>query len=118
MNFMCIAANPESLTNSMFLNNTMHLGLRGRQEHMAMLWGDLEPKTTSDGTIYLEYTERATKTRKGITPDQRKFMPKIFEQRGIFLFTASLVIMHIFIYIYQKWIPIQIINLVFNTFPF
>jgi len=67
----------------MFLNNTMHLGLRGRQEHLSMLWGDLEFKSTSDGTVYLEYTERATKTRKGISHDQRHFMPKIFEQKGI-----------------------------------
>ncbi|XP_052257027.1 uncharacterized protein LOC127862097 [Dreissena polymorpha] len=49
---------------------------------MNMLWGDLEIKQATDGTRYIEYTERATKTRKGVTDDERMFKPKIFEQPG------------------------------------
>ncbi|KAH3892704.1 hypothetical protein DPMN_016829 [Dreissena polymorpha] len=49
---------------------------------MNMLWGDLEIKQATDGTRYIEYTERATKTRKGVTDDARMFKPKIFEQPG------------------------------------
>jgi len=60
----------------------MHLGLRGRQEHITMLWGDLELKKTSEGRQYLEYTERATKTRQKIGEDPRLFKPKLFEQKG------------------------------------
>lgn len=62
----------------------MHLGLRGRQEHSTMLWGDLELKTTngSDSKRYLEFTERATKTRKGLNDDPRAFKAKIWEEKG------------------------------------
>jgi hypothetical protein len=31
----------------------MHFGLRGRQEHSTMLWGDIELKNTADGTRYI-----------------------------------------------------------------
>ncbi|XP_062574710.1 uncharacterized protein LOC134236557 [Saccostrea cucullata] len=39
-------------------------------------------KVTSTGEEYLEYAERATKTRTGITSDTRNFAPKMFEDRG------------------------------------
>jgi hypothetical protein len=52
-----------------------------------MLWGDLELGHTADGTRYVSYTERATKTRKGINTDPRMFQPKIFEQPGIVCLT-------------------------------
>ena len=48
----------------------------GIDEHRRMTWEDVELKETSDGT-YIEYTERATKTRKGTGPG-RSFTPKIF----------------------------------------
>ncbi|XP_052773006.1 uncharacterized protein LOC128211916 [Mya arenaria] len=76
------AASPISLTNTIWLNNTMHLGLRGRQEHLTMLWGDLELSQTSDGVCYLAFTERATKTRNGVAGDHRQYVPKLFEQPG------------------------------------
>jgi len=63
------------------MNNTMHLGLRGRQEHITMLWGDLELKKTCKGRQYLEYTERATKTRQKIGEDSRMFIQKLFEKK-------------------------------------
>jgi hypothetical protein len=56
----------------------MHFGLRGRQEHMQMLWGDLTLKRGSDGVEYIEFNERTTKTRQGSTRDTRAFQPKMF----------------------------------------
>ncbi|XP_052772210.1 uncharacterized protein LOC128211451 [Mya arenaria] len=76
------AASPISLTNTIWLNNTMHLGLRGRQEHLTMLWGDLELSKTSDGVSYLAFTEKPTKTRNGVAGDHRQYVPKLFEQPG------------------------------------
>ncbi|XP_045200507.2 uncharacterized protein KIAA1958-like [Mercenaria mercenaria] len=73
---------PQALLNSMWLNNTMHFGLRGRQEHLTMLWGDLDVGVTADGTEYVAFTERATKTRNGSERDPRHFTPKMFAQPG------------------------------------
>ncbi|CAB4025586.1 Hypothetical predicted protein [Paramuricea clavata] len=36
--------NPESLLNTLWLNNTMHFGLRGCKEHRDMCWGDVKLK--------------------------------------------------------------------------
>ncbi|XP_060580060.1 uncharacterized protein KIAA1958-like [Ruditapes philippinarum] len=43
---------PQALIYTIWLNNTMHFGLRGRQEHSTMLWGDIELKNTADGTRF------------------------------------------------------------------
>ena len=43
-----------------------------------MRWGDVERKETADGTAFLEYNERQTKTRTGANPkDSRTVKPKI-----------------------------------------
>jgi len=64
----------------------MHLGLWGRQEHIYMLWGDQEmAKTNGKSSKYLEFTERVSKTRKGLNDDPRAFKPKIWEQTGWFI---------------------------------
>ena len=76
-----ISDNPEALINYMWMNNTLHFGLRGRQDHMNMLWGDLEIGITSTGREYISFTERATKTRTG-AQDPRRFIPKMFVQPG------------------------------------
>ncbi|KAJ8309919.1 hypothetical protein KUTeg_011784, partial [Tegillarca granosa] len=39
-------------------------------------------KRTSNGEKFLEYTERSTKTRTGVTSENRAFTPKMFEDRG------------------------------------
>lgn len=62
----------------MWLNSTLHFGLRGRQEHIHMLWGDMELKEDESGTEYVEFHERATKTRQGSTRDVRSFAPKMY----------------------------------------
>lgn len=54
--YTCFAGNPVSLLNTVWLNNGLYFGLRGRQDHTNMLWGDIELKKTSDGKEYLEFT--------------------------------------------------------------
>ena len=54
-----------------------------------MRWGDVERKETADGTAFLEYNERQTKTRTGANPkDSRTVKPKMFavvdSERGPF----------------------------------
>lgn len=74
--------NAKSLSNTVFLNNSMYFGMRSRTEHEHLRWGDVELKTTSSGEQYLEYSERATKTRTGVNSDSRAFPPKMFEDKG------------------------------------
>ena len=57
--------------------------MRSRQEHLDLLFGDLELKATSDGLQYGEFTERETKTRKG-QGAARYFAPKMFAQLGTY----------------------------------
>ncbi|XP_071168237.1 uncharacterized protein KIAA1958-like [Mytilus edulis] len=47
--------NPDALLNAVFLNNATYFGLRGRQDHVNMTWGDVKLKATSDGKEYLEF---------------------------------------------------------------
>lgn len=72
---------PKSLINVLYLNNTMHFGMRSRAEHVSLRWGDVQQKVTSTGEEYLEYRERSTKTRTGVTSESRSFAPKMFENR-------------------------------------
>ncbi len=50
---------------SMVLANLLHLGLRGRDEHYKLMYGDFSINSTSDGFKYVEFNERDTKTRSG-----------------------------------------------------
>ena len=70
------------MINALWMNNTLHFGMRGRQEHMSMLWGDIEMNITASGREFLTFTERATKTRNGVQSDPRQFFPKMFDQPG------------------------------------
>ena len=47
-----------------------------------MKLGDVEKKTNSQGKIYLEFNERATKTRNGQTGGVRDDPPRIFATGG------------------------------------
>jgi hypothetical protein len=62
----------------MWLNTTMHYGLRGRQEHVSMLWGDVVLHQNPNGVEYLEFNKRTTKTRQGTSKAVRAFQPKIY----------------------------------------
>ena len=46
-------SSPETLNNTLWLNNTQFFGLRGCQEHRNLRWGNVERKTTVDGTAFL-----------------------------------------------------------------
>ena len=45
-------SSPESLLNTLWLNNTQHFGLRGCQEHRSMRCGDVQLQTSADGTEF------------------------------------------------------------------
>ena len=80
-NLICVSS-PESVLNTLWLNNTIHFGLRGCQEHRQMCWGDVKLCRDSLGKEYLEHNERQTKTRTGADPPNvRKVMPKMFSTR-------------------------------------
>ncbi|KXJ06675.1 Uncharacterized protein KIAA1958 [Exaiptasia diaphana] len=72
-------SNAEALINTIWYMNTIHFGLRACDEHRQMKWGDVQLKTDTDGTEYLEYSERQTKTRTGEDPRNiRPVKPKAF----------------------------------------
>ena len=58
--------NSEASLNTLWLNNTMHFGLRGCKEHTDMCWGDVKLKETADGKEYLEFNERQTKKQEPV----------------------------------------------------
>ncbi|VDH94680.1 Hypothetical predicted protein [Mytilus galloprovincialis] len=76
------AGNPQSLVRTVWMNNTLHFGLRSREKHTTLRWGDIQMKATTDGQQYLEHTERITKTRNGANLDTRAFQAKLFADIG------------------------------------
>ena len=76
-------SSPDALINTLWLNNTQFFGLQGCQAHRVMKWGDVQHKTASDGSEYLEYNERQTKTRTGAeAKNTRQVKPKMFSVPG------------------------------------
>ena len=77
-------SSPESLLNTLWLNNTQHFGLRGCQEHRNMRWGNVQLQTSADGTQFLEYTERQKKKTEWALnrKDTRTVKPKMFSVPG------------------------------------
>lgn len=69
---------PQALLNLMWLNNTKLFGMRGVKENHNLMWGDIILKKDEQNREYLEFFERATKTRTGSTTDLRPFCPKAF----------------------------------------
>ena len=49
--------------------------MRGCREHRDMSWGDVKLLTSNNGTEYLQYTERQTKTRTGSDPRNIRSTP-------------------------------------------
>ena len=72
--------NPASVLTTLWLNNTVHFGLRSVTEHHAITWGDVSLHTDAEtGAQWLEYNERQTKTRTRENPrDIRKVKPKMW----------------------------------------
>ena len=71
---------PISVISTLWLNNTIHFGLRGGiYEHRSISWGDITVKKSDDGREYMELQERQTKTRPGDNPrDVRPVKPKMW----------------------------------------
>ena len=69
---------PQSLLNLMWLNNTKLFGMRRVTEDHNLTWGDVQLKTDENNNEYLEFFERATKTRTGNTTHLRQFNPKAY----------------------------------------
>jgi len=53
------------------------MGMRGQVEHRKLRFGDLSVKT-SNGSKYIEFNERDTKTRTGESGEKRAFQPKMW----------------------------------------
>ena len=69
--------------NTLWLNSTMHFGLRGCKEHREMCWGDVKLKETAEGKEYLEFNERQATTRTGSDcRDIRAMPPKMLATDG------------------------------------
>ena len=69
----------EALINTVWLKNSIRFGLRGCDERRQMCWSDVKLLRDADGTEYLEYCERQTKTRSGEEPRNIKpVKPKAF----------------------------------------
>lgn len=73
-------ATPTSLINTLWFNNTLYFGMRGGTEHHKMKWGDVVLKRDEQLQLdYLEYNERATKTRTGVdVTDSRACPPRMY----------------------------------------
>lgn len=71
---------PQAIINTLWLNSTIHFGLRGGKEQRELRWGDVKLKQTPDGKEYLEYSvERQTKTRTGSDPRiTRQIKPRMY----------------------------------------
>ncbi|VDI52912.1 Hypothetical predicted protein [Mytilus galloprovincialis] len=74
---------PEAMINTLWLNNSVHFGLRGVTEHYELRWGDITLNTASDGMRYLQLNERQSKTRtEENVNDIRDVSPKFYECVG------------------------------------
>ena len=70
-------ATPTALINALWWRNNF-FGLRGRDEHHKLRWGDVSIEEDIDGTRFLLYKERDTKTRKDPS-ETRAIQPRIYE---------------------------------------
>ena len=76
---LLVLCSPEALSNTLWLNNTLHFGLCGCKEHRDMCWRDVKLHKTENGVEYLEFNERQTKTRTGSDySNVRAVPPKMF----------------------------------------
>ena len=75
-------SDPKTLICTVWYFLTLHFGIRGRDEHHKLRYGDLQLKTDENGTEYVEWCfERGTKTRNGEGTGClgiRQFKPKMF----------------------------------------
>ena len=74
---------PQSLLNTVWLNNIIHFGLSGCEEQRNLRWGDVVLETDSQGKEYLVHSERQTKSRQGDTRNVRPVKPRMYENKEI-----------------------------------
>ena len=74
-------ADPIVLQNTIYYLNAKYLGFRASDESRQLEWGDIVTKMDADGSEYLEWNERKTKTRNGQPRKLRPFQPKVFENQ-------------------------------------
>ena len=68
----------ETLQNTIYFLNAKFLGFRACDESRQLEWGDVALREEADGSKYLQWNERKTKTRNGQPRQLRPFQPKIF----------------------------------------
>jgi len=71
---------PHALNRTIWWNNTIHFGWRGRDEHHRACYGDFHIAKDDQGCEYVEWqVERGTKTRTGAEGEtQRAFNPRMY----------------------------------------
>ena len=72
------SSSPEILQNTVWFLLCLHLVMRGHNEHYKLRYGDLEVKCSSEGTKYVEFSERDTKTRTSEGSHTHPFKPKMW----------------------------------------
>ena len=63
---------PQSLHNTVWINNMVHFGLRGGAEQRALCWGDITLKAEVGGQEYLEYENKNRRKPKRSTTSEAK----------------------------------------------
>ena len=80
---LLVLCSSETLSNTLWLNNTLYFGIRECKEHRDMCWGDAKFHKTANGVEYLEYNERQMKTKTGSDYSIiRAVPPKMFATDG------------------------------------
>ena len=69
---------PEALLNTLWLNNTLHFGLRGCQEHRDMCWGDVKLQKTAKAE---SNTWSSMKDKQTLERDQTAAMSEPYRRK-------------------------------------
>ena len=76
--------NPRSRLQTIWWNNCLHFGMRGREEHYEPKIEDFKLEVDGSGRKYISYIEGLTKTRKGgLNFKPRLIAPKMYESENI-----------------------------------
>ena len=72
----------QSLTQTVWWNNCLHFGMRGREEHHSLKIEQFRLEIDENGRCYISYTEGLSKTRnKGLNFKPRLISPKMHENK-------------------------------------
>ena len=71
-----------SLIQTVWWNNCLHFGMRGREEHHSLKMEQFRLEIDENGRRYISYTEGLSKTRnKGLNFKPRLISPKMYENK-------------------------------------